>query len=597
MKPVLILGSVPRTAVAIARSLAKRSLSVSVAAISTEEPSICSRAIHRFIRLPSANETPVLFGSSLFEIVEKEGFDMVIPCNDSALIAIMEQYHKLSSTLRVACPPPDITIRVLDKASTLKVAEKCGIPVPRTFLLGSIEELESTRFELHFPMIAKPKNKCDPTSSFKIKYFTKYHELREVFEKDPRFGEKNLLQEYCFGQGVGIETLIHNGEPMATFQHRRLRELPSDGGVSVLAISEAVDPILEDYALTLLNALEWEGIAMVEFRYDPSIGTAKLMEVNGRYYGSLSLSSYVGIDFPLYQWQIIHNEKPFPPSSYPVGIRWRWTTGEIIRLHQTFNGPQKTIRNDSSVLDEVIAFTKGFSSSTRDALWRINDPLPAFFELSLALKDIVIFDVKHIVKKLLPGNLLHRVSIYRNLNREYRSTFAKLQLSHFFRSMEGSFRKSLSNSTSILVICHGNIIRSPMAEVLLRKYLLENNVIIKVYSAGLEANGGNSIDPRAEAMAKEFGVSLYGLKARPVTEELIKETDTIIVMDFFNETKLIKQYPFAKKKTFLLGSFVEKLTSKRVETFDPYDGDISDIRCCYQRIDNIAQKIANFLCN
>ena len=110
----------------------------------------------------------------------------------------------------------------------------------------------------------------------------------------------------------------------------RLKELPPSGGVSVLATSESLDAELVRDSIELLRALEWEGVAMVEFRVSPTRG-AYLMEVNGRYWGTVGLPVSAGTDFPLYQWQILHGERPAvkPPADM---IRWRWTAGYVRRL-------------------------------------------------------------------------------------------------------------------------------------------------------------------------------------------------------------------------------------------------------------------------
>ena len=89
---------------------------------------------------------------------------------------------------------------------------------------------------------------------------------------------------------------------------------------------------LADHAIALLRELEWEGPAMVEFRYDSNSGSPVLMEVNGRYWGSLPLSCQAGIDFPFYSWQLVHDQKPSPPASYKSGLRMRWLAGDIFRL-------------------------------------------------------------------------------------------------------------------------------------------------------------------------------------------------------------------------------------------------------------------------
>ena len=152
---------------------------------------------------------------------------------------------------------------MLDKSQTLETAEACGIPLPMTFQVLNIAVLEGLRGDLHFPVIAKPRSKVDERRhTFKTRYFATYQELRDAFLGNTQFDVENLLQEYCSGVGVGIEVLLHDGEALALFQHRRMKELPVSGGGSVFCISEPLNHMLAELAVTLLLALEWQGVAM-----------------------------------------------------------------------------------------------------------------------------------------------------------------------------------------------------------------------------------------------------------------------------------------------------------------------------------------------
>src|SRR6185436_4020752 len=99
-----------------------------------------------------------------------------------------------------------------------------------------------------------------------------------------------LIQERIIGPGVGVFVCCDGSDVLATFAHRRIREKPPSGGVSVLCESAAVDPIAKEHAIALLRAMQWRGVAMVEFKQNDSDGTLRLMEINGRFWGSLQLA-------------------------------------------------------------------------------------------------------------------------------------------------------------------------------------------------------------------------------------------------------------------------------------------------------------------
>ena len=298
---------------------------------------------------------------------------MLIPTDDWMLTAVVEHYDDLADLLHVACPPPAVTRLVLDKAATLKIAQSCGIQVPRTAVVSSSSQLRDLVDGFPFPWVLKPVQRETRTEEVKSCILSTADEVAKRFPMGREFTPPMLVQEYCAGAGVGIEMLLHHGECMAVFQHRRLKELPYTGGFSVTAVAEAVNESLMQSSLALLHALHWHGVAMVEYKVD-SDGRAVLMEVNGRYWGTISLPIFAGLDFPLYHWQLVHGEAPKIAESYAVGVKWRWTAGYFGRLYgllakaRSEGSAREILRNDIRQLRE------DFSPSVSDAMLRSSRP-------------------------------------------------------------------------------------------------------------------------------------------------------------------------------------------------------------------------------
>lgn len=116
---------------------------------------------------------------------------------------------------------------------------------------------------------------------------------------------------------------------------------------------------------------------------------------------------------------------------------------------------------------------------------------------------------------------------------------------------------------NILVICIGNICRSPMA-----KYLIAlQHPTLKVDSAGLSAMVGHQADEKAIACMDTVGIDIREHRAKQITADLIKQSDLILVMSN-NQLKHIEQkWPFAKGKVFRLGHWQGKNVP------DPYQHD------------------------
>jgi low molecular weight protein-tyrosine phosphatase len=148
----------------------------------------------------------------------------------------------------------------------------------------------------------------------------------------------------------------------------------------------------------------------------------------------------------------------------------------------------------------------------------------------------------------------------------------------------------------IVFVCHGNIIRSPMAAALLARMLSEGDYpAIAICSAGLYATPEKPADERARIAAVDFGVSLGSHRAQPFTELLGERADAICVMDFENEALLLSRCPQFRRKVLLLGSLTLDESNSSVEILDPYEGTLDDIRACYQRLERHIRELARRL--
>jgi protein-tyrosine-phosphatase/predicted ATP-grasp superfamily ATP-dependent carboligase len=593
MNPVLVLGAEPRIAVTIARSLHRHAIAVDVAVLSEDEPVLFSRAIRQFLRFPRPPGDSTEFLQRMQEQIQTNGYDVLIPCSDSTLVACMSHYHELSRLLHVACPPPIITQRVLSKLSTLQIAQQCAISVPKTYPLLSLEDVEAAQAILQFPLIAKPKEKFHP-GTFKTRRFQTAVELAKAFLENPEFGARNLIQECCTGAGLGVEVLFHHGEAVAAFQHRRLKELPATGGVSVLAIAEKIDPHLLDQSIRLLRALEWEGVAMVEFLFDAVTGTATLMEVNGRYWGSLPLAVHAGVDFPYWHWQVIHGQTPDVSFPHRISLRARWLCGDFQRLHGVFFPSSRTATLPQDRWKELLRFISDFRPSTREMLWSWRDPVPAVAEITRELRHIAAAHVKSVASRAIPSSLKRWLLIRRQLGPAAGSIYQRRQIARCLRLIRDRSPRLPIDVRTIVFVCHGNIIRSPMAAALLRK-LLGEPAHLSVISAGLSVKAGKPADPRASAAAANFGISLEEHRAKPFTSELAKQADLILVMDFDNEAVLLNRFPQARRNTFLLGAFPFGPPSNSLEIRDPYDGELADVQLCFKRLHDHIRGLAALL--
>ena len=386
--PVLILGCIPRIIVPVARSLSRQGVPVDVASFPPIRR-IPSNAISESRTLTPPHIDNEAFIRQLRSLILERRHDMLIPVDDWMMKAVIGHYDELAALVHVVCPPPRIADRVLDKTATLAVAQRCGILIPRTEVVLNSSQMRDLLGRVPLPWVIKPARKETRKETTKSRVLRNRDGLADWFPMGQQFEAAMLVQEYCPGSGVGIEILLHDGECLAAFQHRRTKEAPVDtGGVSVTAIAESVDQHLLQSSLALLRALEWQGIAMVEYKID-DYGRAVLMEVNGRYWGTISLAIYAGMNFPLYQWKLAHGIKPEIPTAYAVGTKWRWTTGYLQSLYGLSMKARRST-NDRKLLTNYLRDLPGdFSPSVFDATFNLTDPVPSLDSFISILREFV----------------------------------------------------------------------------------------------------------------------------------------------------------------------------------------------------------------
>lgn len=587
-KGTLLIGALPRVIVPIARSLKRHGIPVHAVSLLGDMPPVRSKALVSFNYAEESQEDPASFLAQMKAIIGAQKIDTIIPCGDEALWAIASCDTQIRKLAHVCCPPPEVTRRVLNKQETLALAQSIGIRVPREYHLAGAADLDHQQHAIRFPVIAKPRSKqYELITGIRFERFNTPAELRTMFERFPEFGAWFLVQEYIPGHGLGVEVLMHQGNPISMFQHRRVKELPLDGGVSVSAVSEAVDPRLGEAAVDLLRTLHWEGVAMVEFRHDPCAQESALMEVNGRFWGSMALSGIAGVDFPLYVWRIAHGLPPEPPVSYRIGAKFRWLAGDIARMTAVLAQWRKRTLNIRDVFAETGNFLRDFFPPARDSIWAWWDPAPAWDELRRATRSFAASIISQIARVVLPGRVAERLRQASELDRYTALRYLWLAINPTI-----SLRDMPRPLRSVVFVCHGNIIRSPMAEALFRHELgrlgLEGE--IKVCSAGMQSTPGRPADPRAIMAAESFGIDLSKHRAQPFTQELAN-ADLLVVMDHLNYVRLTSRFPEVRRKVLLLGA-VGPRPRAGVEIADPYMGGLHEVSACFNVITQQVSELA-----
>ena len=283
-------------------------------------------------------------------LIATTGARAVLAISESDLIDL-SALPPMVGDCHILVPRPDRLVRVLDKLQTLHAAQAAGLRVPQTWQPRADDDFAARAGQMHYPLVAKWANPPDVMAVLdqaglewiKTDYVRTPQDLLALLDRYAPIGRWPLIQQYCRGVGLGQMLYMADGQATLRFQHRRLHEWPPEGGVSTLCRAEAATDHQAQMHLseTLLRALEWEGQAMVEYRYEPDTGCYWLMEVNGRFWGSLPLARHCGAHFAweAYRRTVLGQTDPAPPPR--DDLRARYMVPETKRLARVLLAPAR----------------------------------------------------------------------------------------------------------------------------------------------------------------------------------------------------------------------------------------------------------------
>ena len=143
----------------------------------------------------------------------------------------------------------------------------------------------------------------------------------------------------------------------------------------------------------------------------------------------------------------------------------------------------------------------------------------------------------------------------------------------------------------ILMVCLGNICRSPLAEGILRSKISENHIVA---SAGtISFHEGSPPDKRSTKIAKEYGVDISHQRANYFTEKHLEDFDKIFCMDLKNLEDVLSKAKSEEQrnKVSLIMEEAGVLSDEKIEVPDPYYGDMSDFEKVYKMLDQACEAI------
>ena len=254
----------------------------------------------------------------------------------------------LAAGARLVLPSHQDVLRALDKNATTLLAAHFGVPVPKTWTASREIDVQHLAESVTYPVVLKPQRSeefllhsplpANTHSAGRPRYASNAKQFLAAFPDVSSRTSSVLVQEFIPGTGTGYFALMCHGELRAEFAHRRIRDVHPAGSGSALRESMFPDSRVREAALAILRALNWHGVAMVEFRVRKD-GMPVFLEVNGRFWNSLPLACYAGVNFPALLAQVAEHGDVAPVTGYRPGVRCRWLLGDFRHLLAVWRGP------------------------------------------------------------------------------------------------------------------------------------------------------------------------------------------------------------------------------------------------------------------
>ncbi len=542
-RTILVLDGDSGPALAIVRSLGRAGHRVLVGGPAPGSLAARSRGCEAELTLPDPARHAPTFGEAVIRAVAARHVDLVVPATDWSLVPLLEARERLEAHAPLAAPEREALEATLHKGRTFELARELGLRQPPTVLLSSLGDLDSVPADWSWPLVLKPcRSKAWSPEGHGEHRSVVYAADRETLETHaPRLLVEGdlLVQPWLSGEGVGLSVLAEEGRILHAFQHRRLHEVPLSGGGSSWRISVPIDPALRAMAQALLGALGWTGVAMLEAKQDAE--GPWLVEVNGRFWGSLPLAIAAGVDFPAALVDLlVEGRRPSAPASYRVGVRARSLPGEVEWLGAALRRRALPVPGEH---------WDGFD-------WR--DPAPGLVRIGQVAERV--------------GAALERRRIRRRL------LGARPRL-------EGVLR----GARSLTFVCHGNIIRSVLGGALAGAALGDRLI---VRSAGLGATPGRSPHARTLERASGHGLDVTDHGATLLDPELVASSDVLLVMEVRHALEVRERFPEASGRTFLLGLLDPEGAA---EIADPVDGGPGDFEQAFGQVERSTARLVERL--
>ena len=372
------------------RSLAEKGVHTILAAGYNGVTAGASRFCDEEILIPSPEKDILGYRDGLLDIVARPDVQTIIPIQSYDPYLFARYYDQFAEHVSLVTPSLELYSAVTDRLQLASAAEKAGVAVPETQLLTNADDWSGEQIVKARHNLLTPTS-VDSLEPGDIEAVKGLIHLRpgDAPDVDSIIQEMNHVpivqefvrssDEYLFG------ALYDHGEPLATFQHRQIRGDSYTGGGGVFRETVSI-PELEVAGRTLLDHLEYHGLACIEYMKDAETGEFVLTEINPRMWQSLPCAVQAGADFPYYYWLTALGRADEIEHAYELGVGSHLLYGELGYLLSILREESPLVEKPSFAA-EAQAIIKSCYEMPRFDNLRTDDPRPFVRGVTHVLKD------------------------------------------------------------------------------------------------------------------------------------------------------------------------------------------------------------------
>ncbi|MFC6976907.1 carboxylate--amine ligase [Halomicroarcula sp. GCM10025709] len=320
----------------IMRSLHRHGIETVVASPYPDLPHFASRYCSERVHLDATPADLPAYRDALLDIARRPSVVTAYPVRECDVFVFAKYREAFEKHLSLVTPDLHTLRRAHDRLALARHAESIGVPAPETRLLSEVETWDSSVVvKSRYNVLTNDYEPTYPPDTLEeVKRVSLLgpgqrpdaEALREAMGHEPivqAFVPQTDKHLYC--------ALWDHGEPLATYQHRQIRQNAWVGGGGVYRES-AYSQAVEDNAYDLLSSLDWHGYACIEYLEDAETGEWKFIEINPRVWQSLPEAVRAGVDFPYHYWLRATDQQELIEDDYDLGVACHIAYGELAHL-------------------------------------------------------------------------------------------------------------------------------------------------------------------------------------------------------------------------------------------------------------------------